>query len=574
VLYLFFLFSDFTVPKELVWQTAIIIVSVLVLSCKLQLGVKGFAVLLALGYGLQDLAHFTYNEPTFQGATWGKDSTPLNEAVGLFFQHVFYLTPLVCAVQTEAVQNFTYVIPLVLFTFGCYAIDSHSSGLPHTFVKVRALFGKFEEYEEKEDMATVRGWAMDQKPPKQKTSHWWVSDLGKDAKAAFHRLEVCKGVKDTFAQKFDPDLYNVDVVGGMNELYISGPNRAGTSDQVFFSEHIDGPYITFPFASIYRCIVGLDMNTEISTIFPNLMAKKTAQVGDVLAFDFNREPHLIAANRDTPNKDFRVVLKLHYCVYPKSLSFFGHLLHWLTTRYNELFRALFLFTLTPSDGFSKFVGEYAVNGGTVLYNGIDKYLGTVNILYEITAFVVSMALDSWVALFALTHFVHYCRYISTYYVRKNANYAIFKRDVLFFKSCALMQFAFLIVKPLFLKWKAGELGAGDVNWVGFGMVAVGYYISIAATAALGIDGTYFGIELGVVKADYQFVKSFPYNVLPHPMILSQVFALMGMHTFAEVGGAYPWLVPVHCLFYFTHMTQEIYDYHDGTPWFKKEKAVE
>ena len=47
------------------------------------------------------------------------------------------------------------------------------------------------------------------------------------------------------------------------------------------------------------------------------MAKKTAQVGDVLAFDFNREPHLITANRDTPNKDFRVVLKLHYCVYPK-----------------------------------------------------------------------------------------------------------------------------------------------------------------------------------------------------------------------------------------------------------------
>ena len=37
--------------------------------------------------------------------------------------------------------------------------------------------------------------------------------------------------------------------------------------------------------------------------------------------------------------------------------------------------------------------------------------------------------------------------------------------------------------------------------------------------ALGVDGTYFGIELGVVKADYKFVTKFPYNVLPHPMIL-------------------------------------------------------
>jgi hypothetical protein len=32
----------------------------------------------------------------------------------------------------------------------------------------------------------------------------------------------------------------------------------------------------------------------------------------------------------------------------------------------------------------------------------------------------------------------------------------------------------------------------------------------------------FGIELGFVKADYQFVKVFPYNVFPHPMILGQV----------------------------------------------------
>lgn len=54
-------------------------------------------------------------------------------------------------------------------------------------------------------------------------------------------------------------------------------------------------------------------------------------------------------------------------------------------------------------------------------------------------------------------------------------------------------------------------------------------MSIAATQALGVDGTYFGIELGFVKADYRFVKSFPYNTLPHPMILSQIVALLGLH---------------------------------------------
>ena len=35
----------------------------------------------------------------------------------------------------------------------------------------------------------------------------------------------------------------------------------------------------------------------------------------------------------------------------------------------------------------------------------------------------------------------------------------------------------------------------------------------------------FGIELGFVKAEYNFVKEFPYNIgLPHPMITGQVCA--------------------------------------------------
>jgi hypothetical protein len=36
-----------------------------------------------------------------------------------------------------------------------------------------------------------------------------------------------------------------------------------------------------------------------------------------------------------------------------------------------------------------------------------------------------------------------------------------------------------------------------------------------------------------------------------------------------VHGAWPWLVPVHVLLYFTHMAQEIYDVWDGEPWFNK-----
>ena len=105
----------------------------------------------------------------------------------------------------------------------------------------------------------------------------------------------------------------------------------------------------------------------------------------------------------------------------------------------------------------------------------------------------------------------------------------------------------------------------------------------------------FGIELGFVEADYNFVKSFPYNVLPHPMILSQVLALLGffkvphMHCLdLACGGVaasgifswilpgpgsgldgWGWLIPVHIALYFIHMTQEIFDVWKGDPWYKK-----
>ncbi len=560
--YIYLLHADPSVPYDVEIESTIILLTCLIISASFSFSKKVSIILLCAGYGLQDLAHWYTGEETFQQNTWGDvTNNPFGACVAMFFQHVFYLQPLVVATAPQTLRDFTYFLPLAVLAFGNYRIDSDSSGIPHTFARTRALFGKMSRKVEKDDMKAVRDWALRQDPPRDKTSHWWVADLGTSANKAFRRLETCDSVKDLFATKFSPDNYACDVVAGMNELYISGPCRAGTSDQVFFTEHIDGPYILFPFASIYRCIVGLDQNTEISTIFPSVHTQKAAQTGDILAFDFNREPHLIAADGSKQNKDYRIVLKLHYCVYPKNLAFFGHLLHWLTTRYNELFRALFLFTLTPTKGsFSGLVGEYAVNGGTVLYNSIDKYCGSTNLLYVFTVAAVARAVGSYTAFLIATQYIHYCRYISTYYVRKGVDYGKFKRDVLFFKSVAVMNLAWMCYSSV--EWSA----------VGAAMVCMGYAISVSATAALGVDGTYFGIELGFVKADYQFVKSFPYNVLPHPMILSQVFALWGMHLFSGVGEARGWLIPVHTAFYLTHMTQEIFDFHDGIPWFKAIKS--
>lgn len=103
------------------------------------------------------------------------------------------------------------------------------------------------------------------------------------------------------------------------------------------------------------------------------------------------------------------------------------------------------------------------------------------------------------------------------------------------------------------------------------VAAFGIFVSTMATATLGLSGTYFGIELGFVKADYKFVNSFPYNIFPHPMILGQVVAFGALYTIPHMhqGIVCPvWFMPLHIALYLVHMTQEIYDYHDGTPWYK------
>ena len=55
-----------------------------------------------------------------------------------------------------------------------------------------------------------------------------------------------------------------------------------------------------------------------------------ACLGDVLAFDFNREVHYISTDHSKKDisDDFRVTLKLHYCVYPRLLAPLGWLMHW------------------------------------------------------------------------------------------------------------------------------------------------------------------------------------------------------------------------------------------------------
>jgi len=112
-------------------------------------------------------------------------------------------------------------------------------------------------------------------------------------------------------------------------------------------------------------------------------------------------------------------------------------------------------------------------------------------------------------------------------------------------------------------------GTAKLDPIGLLMIAAGYTTSMLATARLGVDGTYFGIELGIVDKPKHFVQKFPYGTIPHPMVLSQIVALLGIAR----GPLVPtWVIATHISLYFLHTAQEHFDvYHK--PSQMKQKAA-
>lgn len=103
--------------------------------------------------------------------------------------------------------------------------------------------------------------------------------------------------------------------------------------------------------------------------------------------------------------------------------------------------------------------------------------------------------------FALTSFVHYFRYISTFYIRRDIDFGSFKRDVLLLKTIALIQLGYHYFFP--------SNGKFEFDPISIAMILGGYAVSVMATNAIGIDRTYFGAELGLVEA--KWIDQFPYG---------------------------------------------------------------
>ena len=167
----------------------------------------------------------------------------------------------------------------------------------------------------------------------------------------------------------------------------------------------------------------------------------------------------------------------------------------------------------------------AVTNGAFL---VSKYAGINNIASVAAIYAAGKYIHPYF-FFAVTSYTHYCMYIATYHVREGINFGTFKRNVMFWKSLALTHLGLTYLKHF------------EFDIVSIAMIVCGYGLSTAATVALGIDQTYFGVELGKVKPN--FVHGFPYNVVPHPMIIGSMVGLLGFHKMAGFRAALPYAIP-------------------------------
>ena len=121
------------------------------------------------------------------------------------------------------------------------------------------------------------------------------------------------------------------------------------------------------------------------------------------------------------------------------------------------------------------------------------------------------------------------------------------RDAKLFKTCAILHLARRLV-PLI------ELPR-DIP--GIALATLGFSITILATVRLGMVRTYFGSELGFVKPEW--INSFPYGVIPHPMIVGQLFAYSNIFFWwrEQMPLGTTLLIAGHMSFYTIHMVQEM-----------------
>eukprot|EP00934_Nitzschia_sp_Nitz4_P002776 Nitzschia sp. Nitz4//scaffold2_size372955//351476//353233//NITZ4_000477-RA/size372955-processed-gene-0.549-mRNA-1//-1//CDS//3329546940//2766//frame0 len=465
------------------------------------------------GYGLQDLVHWLCAEPTMMSSYIGSNPAML-------IIHTLWLMPLL----VDAVLKRHFYLPKLFVS------------------RNRSLFEKAASTKAVEDL---REWVNKNVPEKPETTHVWPHEQeGTDGPVT--ALENDAAIMAGFRKIFAAHHFDVKPVVPMNEIYVAplGAVKQITSDAVFYTPHFDGPYWWLPGASVFRVLVGITPNQLVRTRF-NLQhptQDKVINMYDVLGFDYNRELHWIDHVPGAKNTERRALIKLHFVVYPKGWHSYGKFVASLNTTYNTWARNNFLRTLRPKGLYENGLAWWI--WVTTWANSIfELFIGWNNLVYVLCAYAMGPT-----PFLLLTSFRHYLVYMCTFAYRSPpVAHGVLMRDAKFFKTVALLHMSRRIL-PLV---KIPE------DLPGVALAAVGFGITILATMQLGMVRTYFGSELGFVKPEW--ITGFPYNTIPHPMIVGQLIAWSGiLYWFQDrLSQETMMLIGGHMSFYTLHMVQEM-----------------
>jgi len=436
---------------------------------------------------------------------------------------------------------------LLLHTFWLMPLVIDSALMRHCFLPFLVNRNRtiWTQVANKNAVDELRSWVGKNIAETKVTTHIWPhKEAGTTVQVK--ALEEDSGVMAGFRSVFKAKHFDIMPIQGMNEIYVTavGAKKEINSDAVFYTKHNDGPYWFLPFASCYRVLVGVTHNTMVRTRF-NLQYPsndRPIDLYDVLGFDYSRELHYIDHVPGAVNKERRTLVKLHYVVYPKGWHSYGKFVANLNTNYNTWARNNFLQTL-HIDSVYDWVMAWWIWLTTIGNAIVEENVGWPNLVYVGVCYALGPT-----PFLILTSYRHYCIYITTFAFRSPpVAHGFFMRDVLFFKTLAVSQLAHRLLPMVEL----------PKDLPGLLLALAGFSVTMLATAQLGLVRTYFGSELGFVKP--KWVSGFPYNCIPHPMIVGQLFAYSCILAWwwDRISTENTLLVAAHMSFYTIHMVQEM-----------------
>jgi hypothetical protein len=466
---------------------------------------------IVLGYGLQDVAHYICMEATYMGT-------------------YIFTKPWMIVIHS------VWLMPLLID-----AVTARYCFLPNIVNRNRNVVTQVASRKAVQDL---REWINKEVPAVATTTHLWPHQHEGTAGPTL-ALEQDAAILAGFRKVFAAKHFDIECVQEMNEIYVTavGAKKSINSDAVFYTPHVDGPYWWLPGASLYRVLVAVTPNTMVRTRF-NLQHVSQDQCLDmygVLGFDYSRELHWIDHVPGETNKERRSLLKLHFIVYPKGWKAYGQLCKKLQTNYNTWARGNFLRTLKVA-GMYEYVLAWWIWVTTFTNALFEEHVGWTNAVYVAVCYALGPT-----AFLILTSFRHYAVYMTTFAFRENVALGYLMRDSKLYKTIALMHLGRRLLPLVTLPQDAP----------GVLLAVAGFMVTMLATVQLGMVRTYFGSELGFVKPSW--IEGFPYNTIPHPMIVGQLFAYssilwwwwnqLPLETVALIG--------MHMTCYTAHMVQEI-----------------